>query len=494
MTISSRAGISVLGAGIVAGFAAAVGLWVVWFVTHLPWINLPERHSIIGLLVCWLGAFVACGYNLGRARGWVVGLTGGVISAVLGLLVLGSKLRPPASIEGELQAVHPSAGVVALGFVAMGAVVGLVGGTAGGMMAPASRASDPEPDWLGRFAWVTCAAAMPLLFIGGLVTSTDSGMAVPDWPNTFGSNMFLYPLGPRSASDVYLEHSHRLFGTLLGLSAVVLTIWTVRRNATQLVRTLMLVLPVLVGSVSLGLILFAKVHAGFVFAVVGILGMAAAVAWREPRGARWPKVLALLVLAFIVIQGWLGGTRVLEDSRARAIIHGVSAQAILAGLVGLAVYLSPSFARLATIDPPAKESRRLKFLATALMHSLLLQLILGAVYRHLRHGHVLWTHAAFAMVVLVAALAAGTVAQAYRRDQGGPARAIRLAGTWVLAVVGVQFVLGWVAFMGAGQGLNTASVTQALIRTAHQANGALLLAAATVLFVMARQANRLAAR
>ena len=63
-------------------------------------------------------------------------------------------------------------------------------------------------------------AVAPLLFVGGLVTSTNSGMAVPDWPNTFGSNMFLYPLGPRAQPDVYLEHSHRLFGTLVGLATL----------------------------------------------------------------------------------------------------------------------------------------------------------------------------------------------------------------------------------------------------------------------------------
>ena len=73
---------------------------------------------------------------------------------------------------------------------------------------------------LHRFAAFVVAATAILIFAGGLVTSTGSGLSVPDWPNTFGTNMFLYPLGPRAAPDVFLEHSHRLFGTLVGLSAI----------------------------------------------------------------------------------------------------------------------------------------------------------------------------------------------------------------------------------------------------------------------------------
>ncbi len=61
-------------------------------------------------------------------------------------------------------------------------------------------------------------ATFPLIWIGGLVTTYDAGMAVPDWPNTYGYNLFLYPWqtwvsGPW---NLFIEHGHRLFGAVVG--------------------------------------------------------------------------------------------------------------------------------------------------------------------------------------------------------------------------------------------------------------------------------------
>ena len=62
-------------------------------------------------------------------------------------------------------------------------------------------------------------ATFPLIWVGGLVTTYDAGMAVPDWPNTYGYNLFLYPWqtwlsGPW---DLFIEHGHRLLGALVGM-------------------------------------------------------------------------------------------------------------------------------------------------------------------------------------------------------------------------------------------------------------------------------------
>ena len=67
-------------------------------------------------------------------------------------------------------------------------------------------------------------AVFPLIWAGGLVTTTDAGMAVPDWPSTYGYNLFLYPWqtwigGPW---DLYIEHGHRLLGALAGMIAIAL--------------------------------------------------------------------------------------------------------------------------------------------------------------------------------------------------------------------------------------------------------------------------------
>ena len=74
----------------------------------------------------------------------------------------------------------------------------------------------------------------PLLWIGGLVTTTGSGMAVPDWPTTYGYNPFLYPLttwfwGPW---DIFVEHGHRLLASLIGLVTIglVVTTWYCERR------------------------------------------------------------------------------------------------------------------------------------------------------------------------------------------------------------------------------------------------------------------------
>src|SRR5262249_17734296 len=150
------------------------------------------------------------------------------------------------------------------------------------------------------------ASVAPLVFIGGLVTSTNSGMAVPDWPNTYGSNMFLYPLGPRVRPDVFFEHAHRLFGTLVGLTTLVLMVWTL-------------------------------------IAERGV-------------GVRRPAIAAFVL---VCLQGVLGGIRVRmgsadpeQDNRALAMLHGVLAQLTFGVVVACAVFLSPAYAQApAGIDP-----------------------------------------------------------------------------------------------------------------------------------------------
>jgi heme A synthase len=63
--------------------------------------------------------------------------------------------------------------------------------------------------WLDRFAWLTAAATFLLLGLGGLVTSHEAGLAVPDWPTTYGYNMFLFPMHLWQ-SNIFYEHTHRL--------------------------------------------------------------------------------------------------------------------------------------------------------------------------------------------------------------------------------------------------------------------------------------------
>lgn len=449
----------VLGPALTAGFATAAGVWTAWFITHLPWLGLQERVSIPVLLGVWV-VMAALGFRIAGlrredGRWWARGAAAGAVSALLGLLVLGSKITEPGAAGATAEGLKPGAAAIVLGFLALGTVIGLIG-------AAVARAL-PQPGaggagWMPRLAIVAVVAAAPLLFIGGLVTSTNSGMAVPDWPNTYGSNMFLYPLGPRTGAaageqyeKIYLEHSHRLFGTLLGLATLAL--------------------------------------------MVGVLRL-------DDR--RWVRRWAIGVFVLVCVQGALGGIRVLlgdadiaRDNRFFAMLHGVLAQVVFAGMVALAVFVTPAYRALragaagsAPLDDEATrpQRRRLRGLATGAAHATLMQLVFGAMYRHFRSDHALWTHAGFSIVVVLLAIAAGFAAQGLRSRAGrGHAYDVMArVGTGVIAVVGLQFLLGWVAFAAGGRGHEADSAVQALIRTVHQANGALLLALATVLYMWAR--------
>ena len=78
--------------------------------------------------------------------------------------------------------------------------------------------------WLYRFAVLTALATLALLGIGGLVTSHGVGMAVPDWPNTYGYNMFLFPPS-KWVGGIFYEHSHRLVASGVGLLTTILAVW-----------------------------------------------------------------------------------------------------------------------------------------------------------------------------------------------------------------------------------------------------------------------------
>src|SRR3954471_1386905 len=77
--------------------------------------------------------------------------------------------------------------------------------------------------WLHRFAWLTSALTLVLIAVGGLVTSNEAGMSVPDWPNSYGYNMFLFPPS-KWVGGIFYEHTHRLAASAVGMLAIALTI------------------------------------------------------------------------------------------------------------------------------------------------------------------------------------------------------------------------------------------------------------------------------
>lgn len=277
--------------------------------------------------------------------------------------------------------------------------------------------------WLHRLARLTAGATFLLIVIGGIVTSTDSGLAVPDWPTTFGYNMFLYPLSEMVGGILY-EHSHRLMGSLVGLLTVGL----------------------------------------FVFILV-----------KDSR--TWLKWLGLAALVAVIVQGVLGGLRVTQINRNFAIVHACLAQAFFALLCGIAWFTSRDWwedRREAPIET-AQKLRRLSLITTCLIY---MQLIFGAILRHT--GSRLDMHLLFAFLVTL------HIFLLARRILGTNGEGQVTGSSMVLGLVGllaVQLMLGTGAFFAklTAFGETFATALTVTITTAHVAVGALMLVSSFVL-------------
>lgn len=439
---------SLAGRILVTGFAATVAMWVVSFVTHLPGIDLsPALAGPIVLAALVLVAFAQGRWTASVSKAAQLGLGGGLVAGLVTLLILGSYLvetpagdAPAPGAEG----LKPGAMMAALGFIGACGVLGLIGAVIG---RAAAHSPHPPRNPLAAFAIVACFSVVPLIVVGGAVTSTGSGMAVKGWPDSYGANMFLYPISLMNNPHIYLEHTHRLFGSLVGLTTLVLMIWVLAK---------------------------------------------------EPR--KWVKYWAVALFVLVVVQGVLGGLRVNNVSRGLALGHGVLAQVFFCLLVAHAAHLS-SLYRHAVAGWASEKDRKIKGITTGLVHTTFLQLILGAAYRHLDQMHALWTHAGFSLVVAVMAMIAGFMMRARPATDPAISRWMHSLGTALLAVVVAQFVMGWIALFaimtGGGRSepvmydqLGSApaiDVLKALIATAHQANGALLFALATLAMIFARR-------
>jgi heme a synthase len=179
------------------------------------------------------------------------------------------------------------------------------------------------------FAVISTISVLGLICSGGLVTSHDAGMAVPDWPNSFGYNMFLFPIS-RWVGGVFFEHTHRLIASLVGLLTIGLCI------ATWLI---------------------------------------------EDR--RWVKWLASVAVLAVVIQGVLGGLRVTEHNALLGLFHGCLAQSFLALMATIALVTSPFWSRLGGSGSETGQLRTLSVVVTAMVFA---QLVLGAAMRHSHAG------------------------------------------------------------------------------------------------------------
>lgn len=231
--------------------------------------------------------------------------------------------------------------------------------------------------WLHRFAVLTAAATLFLIWMGGLVTSHGVGMAVPDWPTTYGYNMFFFPVA-QWVGGVFYEHSHRLIASVVGLLTAILAIWVWLREAGG--RQRWIVLSGILATLGL---MGARTQTMFV--VLAVLALAVVVfslvrASADPRPLRW---VVLAAFGLVLIQGVLGGLRVTQLKDEIGIFHGTLAQLFFALLCAIALVTSARWARSKIAIYDGGPLRYLYVLATAMIF---LQLVLGATMRHQHAG------------------------------------------------------------------------------------------------------------
>ena len=278
--------------------------------------------------------------------------------------------------------------------------------------------------WAHWLAVMTAASTVLLIFIGGLVTNTGSALAVPDWPTTFGYNMFLYPWS-KMVGGIFYEHSHRLIGSAVGLLTVALaaSLWVTERRI-------------------------------------------------------WVRRLGLVAVLAVTIQGIFGGLRVVLLQHPLAIFHACLAQAFFALLVGLAVVTS-RFWEHAALLPRLADAVRLRAIALTTLGLVYLQIIFGALLTHT--GSRLDAH------LVLAALVTGSVCLLTTRVWGGHANRaeLRRPALLLLTLLITQLSLGLAVYLWRFTAMNEA-MAPALglaFQALHRITGTGVLGAATLLAV-----------
>jgi len=271
-----------------------------------------------------------------------------------------------------------------------------------------------------RLAVATTGVTMLLIYVGGVVTNTGSAMAVPDWPTTFGYNMFTYPWS-QMVGGIFYEHSHRLLGSVVGMLTVSLALW---------------------------------------------IGLA--------DSRRWMRRLGLLAVIAVIVQGILGGLRVLLIDHGFALIHACLAHAFLSLTVALAVFTSGGWQ--ACNESPLASGSRLPARALITVALLYLQIVFGALLQHAGASFDVHLIGAGLAAIAVVVLAGTTLSEA-------PECAwLRRPVLLLLALLTVQFALGIGAYLARFTDMQegAAPLTLLLLPTTHRIAGAAMLATSVV--------------
>jgi len=183
-------------------------------------------------------------------------------------------------------------------------------------------------DWLNRFAWFTAVVTLFLICSGGMVTSKGVGLAVPDWPTTFGYNMFLFPVS-KWIGGIFFEHTHRLIASAVGFLTIILAIWL----------------------------------------------------WRS-EDRQWVRNLGVIAVGAVILQGVLGGLRVTMLKDEIGTFHACLAQAFLGLIVLIALVTTHFWRTLSDVIADERRFAAITAIAIAITIAIYVQLALGATMRH----------------------------------------------------------------------------------------------------------------
>lgn len=439
---------SVFGPAVVYGFGTAVAMWIVGFLTHMPGLEAPAWLVGVLLIGTQFGMAILAGRHAAAHGAVRVGILTGLLAGVLNLLILGGVLAPEDPTEGLPAGWAGTVGA----FLGYSIAASGLGGWIGGLVAGPERSARPLPYWLAWFGIVATASVVPVLFSGGLVTSHQAGLAVPDWPNSYGALMFLYPVS-RMTGGIYYEHAHRLFGSLAGLGVIALLLFVLAADRRRWVR-------------------WSAVAALLAVVAQGILG-GVGVAIADGQGD-WQQVAATAAHLPDEIPADFALTTDNAVSASMRMVHGVTGQMTFAWIAVVAAFLSLRWLRSESEEPATDGV--LSRMCVALMIVLTLQLTLGAASRHFQHFHIALTHTGFALFVVITALACAF--RAFRHASPLP-----VLGKIIVAVLIVQVVLGFATLFlvlpydSAGP----KSMLAVTMATMHQATGAALYCASALL-------------
>jgi heme a synthase len=218
-----------------------------------------------------------------------------------------------------------------------------------------SMSDSTDTPWLRRYAWLTALATFGLLAIGGLVTSHNAGMAVPDWPNTNGYNMFLFPVSGWVGGILY-EHTHRLAASFVGVLVVGLTRWLGGRPS-RVPLALIGLGEMLAGAFFLRLGGDWKGAGYFLTGIAGVVLLAAAIWARNAPAARPLPLLGWFAFVMVQLQGLLGGLRVVLLKDEIGIFHATIAQVFFVLLCVIAL-LTTQWWRFSLFDSVSNSNRR----------------------------------------------------------------------------------------------------------------------------------------